>query len=214
MKKAGFDYFMSSSTTTIPSSGGSIDISDDDITIMCPDGFIESQSSVTFKYCVIPHEFFSPYLPSKKFRLISSVLLLEPMENVTFLKPIEITMPHFIDVETEADCKKISFLKISSDIQKIEEMSCDAVSLFTKRFMNDENVERRVQYATLYSYHCCYLCSVENITSKDTDKAKFCLTEAKEVSNDSGEVTLHYIIHYDLPTCLEVIGSTLAVGTV
>lgn len=205
------DYFQSSNTTTIYSDGGTINLSEDDITIVFPDGFI-SQPSVTFRHYVIPHEFISPHSFPQGFRPISAILLLEPREQIQFLKPIEITMPHFVDLETEDDCKRIAFFKACTDdyeiingqtIVKFKEVSNDmAVSLFTTRFMDSDNIERRIQYATLYAGCCCYICSVENMTSEDTNKAKFCLTQA--VSRFSNEVTLHYIIHYDLTTCLKV----------
>lgn len=191
---------------TVNSSGGILPIDEDDITIVFPAGFI-SEPSVTFNYSVTPHEFFASLFPDGC-RPISAVLLLEPQVPVQFLKPIEITMPHFLDLETSDDCKRLTFVKAcprtGQEALKFEEMSHD-VSLFTKCFTDSENVVRRVQYATLYINHCCYICSVENITSADTRKAKFCLTQAlsKPIS-DSTEITLHYIIHYDLPTCLKV----------
>lgn len=193
-------------TTTIHSNGDTLQLNDDDITVHFPEGFI-MPSSIPFTYRVIPHELFGQESFPQGARPVSAILLLHPCENVQFLKPIEVTMPHFIDLETEDDCKRLTFFKacvdnfeiVNSQKVKFEEVSDDMiVSLFTS------HCSKKVQYAKLYATHCCYIC-VGEVTREDTNKARFCLTQAQRtVSSDSRELSLHFCIHYSLPTCLKV----------
>ncbi len=190
-----------SQSITIKSAGGILELCDDDIKIVFPKGFI-SQQSITFNYRVLNHELFGSHSFPSNIRPVSIMLALDPQERVQFLKPIEITIPHYIGLENEDDCASLKFLTASSDIhtgqQKLDfkEVSEDMrFSLFTSR--------KKIQYATLYAHHCCHFC-VGVIFREDTNKALFCLTQAtsKDFTNGSFEVDL--CIHYNLRTCMKV----------
>lgn len=187
---------------TVPAGGYTLRLEDDDITVVFPKGFI-TQQSLTFEYRVTMHE--NPHSFPAGVRPVSVVLLLNPQQDVEFLKPVEITMPHFVDLETEGDCKRLMFCVAHPDSNKglsFERVSHDqAISLSTSR-----PYKNRTHYATLHAKCCCYFCIGESLTKEDTDKASLVLTRAvsKPMADPSRELFVHLCFYYNLPTCKKV----------
>lgn len=188
-------------SVTVPASGGTIKFKDDDITVLFPTGFI-AQPSLTFECSVTTHE--NPHTFPRGVRAVSAVLSLNPQREEKFLKPIEITMPHFIDLETEEDCKKLMLFVAgpSKEGLTFEPVPQGGViSLSTSR-----PYEHRTQYATFSIEHCCHFC-VGEYFKEDTDKAGFVLARAEsklKIANHSRELFLHHCFCYNLPTCIKV----------
>ncbi len=175
------------------------------------DGFIK-QSSISFDYTVtLPELFSSAHSFPDRVRPVSAILSLNPQDcgGVEFLKHIEITMPHFVDLENEDDCKRLAFFKAvpkivdGQEFLEFKDVSQDEIfSLFTNHHPNDET-QSRMQYATLRTYHCCYFC-VGEFSPENTNKARFCITRVRRKSSDSESFLYHHCIHYNLPTCIKV----------
>lgn len=188
---------------TIPAGGYTLRLEDDDITVVFPEGFI-AEESLSFEYRVITHT--NPHSFPDRIRPVSAVLLLAPKQDVEFLKPIEITIPHFVDLETESDCERLMFCVGRPNSQSkglnFEGVSHDqTTSLSTSR-----PYKGRTQYATLHAKHCCYFCIGESLTKEDTDKASIVLTRAvsKPITDPSSELFVHLCFYYKLPTCKKV----------
>ena len=99
MRRSPEPQIFSTCTTAIPSSGHTLRFQDDDITVTFPDGFI-SQSCLSFEHAVTSPEFFDPHSFPEGVRPVSAILYLHPLEQEgDFLQPIEVTLPHFINVE-------------------------------------------------------------------------------------------------------------------
>ena len=191
---------------SIPSSGYTLRLREDDITVAFPDGFI-SQSCLSFEYAVISPEFFDPQAFPEGARPVSAILYLHPLEQEgDFLHPIEITLPHFIDVETEEDLKKLACFKaVPKTVNGKKTLNFEHASgvvLSTSRHI-DGMTHSRTQYTSFAAEHCCYFCAVE-YSSEDTNKARFCITRAQVKSSDPRTQTYHHILHYNLPTCTKV----------
>ena len=188
-------------SVSIPASGGTLKLKEDGVSVVFPAGFI-AQPSLSFQCYVKTHE--NPHTFPAGVRPVSAVLALHPESDVTFLKPVEVTMPHFIDLEDEDDCKRLKVFVAGPNIPGEEglhfkAMSQDAVSLFTSG-----SYKHRKQYATFSIKHCCHFCVGEFYTKKDTDKALLVLTRAQKAENYSRKLFLHHCFHYDLPTCSKV----------
>ena len=197
-------------TIIVPSSGYTLMLNEDDITVNFPTGFI-SQPSLSFDYNVMIPELFGPECFPPGVRPVSALLELHPHNSIEFEKPLEITIPHFTDLETEEDCRRLKAFKACPDnrngqtVWNFKEISQDkaTLSLFTVRDTTNDGTKSKTQYASFSSEHCCIFC-IGEIKERDTDKATFCLTRAQKLTNDSREVTLHYCLYYDLPTCRKV----------
>ena len=192
-------------SVSIPVSGGTLKSKEDGISVVFSAGFI-AQPSLTFQCCVKTHE--NPHTFPPGVRPVSAVLALHPESDVTFLKPVEVTIPHFIDLEDEDDCERLKVFvagpnKPGEEGLHFKAMSQDAViSLFTSG-----PYKHRKQYATFSIKHCCHFCVGEFYTKKDTDKALLVLARAQsklKADNYSRELFLHHCFHYDLPTCSKV----------
>ncbi len=204
------------STKSISNSGDRLVLSQDDVTVVFPEGFIE-EPSLNFMYGVQTHEFFGPCQFPPGVRPVSAILSLHPEENVKFLKPIEISMPHFINLETEEDCKRLTCFKACLNDYKIvkgkklldfKPMSPEIeTTLFTylqKTHGSKKVLKNRLQFARIYVDHCCCYCVGEYL-AEDTNKAMFCLVQAQEISHtEPRKYTLHYCLPYCLKTCTRV----------
>ena len=190
-------------STTIPASGGILKLKEDDVSVVFPAGFI-AQSSLSFQCYVKTHE--NPHTFPPGVRPVSAVLALHPESDVVFLKPVEVTIPHFIDLEDGDDCKRLKIFKAGPNKPGEEglhfkAMSQDAISLFTSR-----PYKHRKQYATFSIEHCCNFC-VGEYFKEDTDKALIVLARAQsklKVDGHSRELFLHHCFHYNLPTLSKV----------
>ena len=199
-------------SVTIPANGGILKWKEDDVSVVFPAGFI-AQPSLTFQYCVKTHE--NPHTFPPGVRPVSAVLALHPESDVNFLKPVEVTMPHFIDLEDEDDCKRLKVF-VAGPIKPGEEglnfkaMSQDAaISLLTSRPYNYKHMK---QYAKFSIEHCCNFC-VGEYFKEDTDKALIVLARAQsklKVEDHSRELFLHHCFHYNLPTLSKVWQTILA----
>ena len=183
---------------------------DDGYIISVPSGAIPKGTTVTFKHGVIPHGSFCRFEFPNGVHPVSSILSLHSTTEENFLKPINIALPHFINCKTPDDCMNLAVFKACHTISAngkpayhFEKMPNENLSLFSVRNKDSGAV---IPYAAYSSDHCCYWC-VGIYTRDDTDKAMFCLTEAKQKvsgENESRELTIHYCLSYYLPTCLKV----------
>jgi hypothetical protein len=140
----------------IPATGGTLRLKEDGLTIVFPTGFI-AQPSLTFECSVSSHMTSSNFPPG--IRPVSAVLSLGPRNFCDqFLKPIEITMPHFIDLDIEENCQGLRVFVAGSDDcnegLEFKELSEGAsISLSTSW-----PYKHRTHYVTFSTDHCCFFC--------------------------------------------------------
>lgn len=202
------------SSRTIPRSGGSLILNEDDVSVDFPEGFIE-KPSLSFEYNVTSGESFGPCSFPRGVRPVSAFLSLHPKEDITFTKPMKITMPHFIHLEDAEDCSKLMYYKARVTDYKIvnghktlqfsKVSPKEKVSLFTQIQNTDDCDQRRIPFATLHTSHCCHYCICE-CTRADTDQAMFYLVQAKQKNlSEENDFAIHYCLPYFLKSCLRVI---------
>ena len=120
-------------------------------------------------------------------------------EHFRFLKPVEITLPHYLSLRTE-ECSKstrLQFMKAGHS----RGQSNEYVFLPT----DDQAIFRpRQSYGTLYANHFCFLCITAQIGHETTAKARYCLISALPNSTKQPSWSAHFCVAYFLPTCTEV----------
>ena len=176
--------------------------------ISVPPGAVAKGETITLKHGVVPHGGFSQFQFPEGMHPVSPIVSVLSTTKHKFRKPIEIAIPHYINCETPDDCNKLAVFKACHTIgenglptYRFEKMPSRNLSLFTVRSKENGIV---MPYAAYSADHCCFWC-VGTYSKKDTDKAMFCLTEARpKPIEDSRELAIHYCLSYHLPTCLKV----------
>ena len=126
-------------------------------------------------------------------------------EEVTFQKPIEVKLPHFLaELSDKEKLKfKVNFAKAGhptigsteAPIPQVEFKPCETKS----RFIVTENGS----YGLLQTTHCCFLC-IEAEKSKDLAlRAGYCLTRVEYQPSPSRHA-VHFCATFQLNTCLDV----------
>ena len=192
----------------VTSEGAQFVSQDDGYIISAAPGAVSKGSSVTLRHGVVPHGAFDQFEFPKGVYPVSAILSVQPTSDWKFLKPISIALPHFMSCETEDDCTKLIVLKAchvtdENGVSKyrFKKMPKKNLTLFSVRDKKNGMVWPYVSYS---SDHCCYWC-VGTYNKSDTDKAMFCLTEAKPKSTEAVESReFHFCLSYYLPTCIQV----------
>ena len=169
----------------------------DEFQLIVPEGAIPKSTPVTIEFGVSPYGPFGPFKYPDDCRPISANVWFCATPQITFLKPVEIKLPHFADCKDETDCKVLTFLK-ADHIQKNEKVfqfsKTDGKTSFTPRTFN----------GSLYTDHFCVYCTAE-LNRYDTDNANFSLVIARPKQPSQDEpFQIHCCLTYMLPTCYEV----------
>lgn len=187
---------------------GAVFISQDDgYIISIPPGAVSKGSQVTLIHGVVPHGVYHAFEFPNEAYPVSAIVAVQSTSNQAFLKPITIALPHFIHCESSDDCRKLVVFKAclvtdenGVSTYQFKEMPKEQLSLFSVR---NKEIGVVLPYAAYSSDHCCYWC-VGTYDRSDTDKALFCLTEAKLKATGGVDLSIHYCLSYYLPTCLKV----------
>lgn len=137
---------------------------------------------------------------------ISPILWLCLLEqNVKFLKPFYVILPHFLVglTEEKAEYHKIGFAKAShfhSTVHGSSDIcytfnSCEGQSRF---FSSDVK-----SYGVLTTTHCCFYCIEARYTSELVKDATYCLARIESYVAPSRNEVLFAAIYF-LPTCVKV----------
>ncbi len=202
-------------TGSVPltSKGLDVDLPDDGCRIVIPEGAVKEGIRATLHYGVIPHSPYGPFEYEHKVRPVSTIISIcpEPIDT-EFLKPIEITVPHFIACRSRKDLDKLFFSKARHDNFRVEKSK----KIYQFEKITDGEISHFCQYnlqskipqgaATLYTKHCCYICITEGISEEDTSSKKvFSLQQIVPRNRDySGENLVYFSLSYHLKTCVKV----------
>ncbi len=186
---------------------------EDGYTITIPEGAVKEGTEITLHHGVAPHSPYGPFEFDEGVQPVSPILLLCPEPaNTVFIKPIEVTLPHFIACETQEDFNKLSFSKARHDNFRVD----NSTKIYKFGKVTDGKMIHLCQYdrkskiiqgaATLYTQHCCYICIQEKISEKETKSKKiFALAQILPKHRDySRESRVYYCLSYHLKTCLKV----------
>ena len=179
-------------------SGGKYHPPEDGYSLTVPKGAIsEKLGSVSIQCGVMPYGPFGPFKYPDGMKPVSPIVWFCSTSNVTFQKPVEITIPHCLDCDNEEDSQSLAFFKashiVSNSVPRIFHFKeAEGVSSFPPN----------TSCGVLHSEHLCFYC----IGSKDkdiTNRANFCLITAKPVCFHSRS-RIYFCLTYLLKTCIKV----------
>ncbi len=189
---------------------------EDGYTITIPEGAVKEGTEITLHHGVAPHSPYGPFEFDEGVQPVSPILLLCPEPaNTVFLKPIEVTLPHFIACETLEDCNRLSFSKARHDNFRVDN-NC---KIYLFETVTDKNIvhsvsqgdlkSKKIRYdaATLYTQHCCYLCIQNNVYEEDTRNTCFSLHQIVPKDQTRHDYKVYYCLSYQLDTCNEVVNN-------
>ena len=204
-------------TLIVTDKGQTYHSKEDGYTITIPEGAVKPGIEVPLHYGVAPDSPYGPYEFKDGAQPVSTIISLcpEPADTV-FLKPIEVTLPHFIACKTPEDCENLSFYKAEHTNFEVENGA--KIYLFEK--VKDSYIVHFTQYcevscstkqkipqcaATLYTTHFCDLCIAMSYSEEYTKKARLSLSQIVPKQPGSGEeYKVIYCLSYFLKTCTEV----------
>ncbi len=184
------------------------------ISVDFPEGFIDEEK-IAFRYAVTAGVNFGLFKLPINSRLISAILSLHPEKDVTFKKPISITMPHNLYSETDL-IKGIKFCKAKVDDfrtvngQKalvFSEVSAEEiVTQFSRPTKIEDYGEVKESCATLGTPHTCHYCLSDYLCKqKVTDDSQLFLIQFKPTNlGKSREFCIDYVVVEFLRPCLQV----------
>ena len=122
-------------------------------------------------------------------------------EGFQFLKPVSISLPHYLNIDRTEDCESLGITLLKSDHKRNERNKY----LLTPTDMNLEVDPERKRNLKFKTNHFCHLCLAKNVSRGDVFDAQsraqcFC-TGVK----DPKTLYFYFYISYYLPTCIELI---------
>ena len=169
------------------------------ISLSIPEGAIPAGLKLEISIGIRLHGKFD--FPSGLSPVSAIVWLCTPQPNFTFLKPVEVIIPHFMDCKSNDDAARfhMQFMKAShwsSDKASLQFGCADGVQDFGT-----------VAYkGVLHTHHFCYVCVTTpelGVTFEYLQRRRFCISCAKSYSQPA-EVSIFFYITYLMDTCLRV----------
>ena len=179
-------------------SGGKYNPPEDGYSLTVPRGAIsEKLGSVSIQCGVIPYGPFGPFKYPDGVKPVSPIVWFCLTSNVDFQKPVEITIPHCLDCDSEEDSHSLAFFKANHNI------SDSSPTMFHfKEVEGTSSFPPNTSHGTLHSKHLCFYC-IGSKNKEITNRANFCLITAKPVCfHDSSRI--HFCLTYLLETCIKV----------
>ena len=171
-----------------------------DLTLKIPQGAIPEGESLTIDIGVA---LYGPFQYPEGLRSVSPVfwICVRDKKYFDFLKPVEVTLPHFLTLDGEEDVQSlgVTFLKGDHEMglnQKVHFQQAEGTALF----------KPGSDYGMLHTDHFCYLCIVSKISEETVQKAKFCmLATIPRVFAAHKPTHAFFFVTFFLKTCLKTI---------
>lgn len=189
-------------TVTFDSNGGRYSNENHEIFLRVPKGAIPKGKTISIEVGVSLHSSLVSLLPQRtkpvsplvKFCVIGE-------ENFRFLKPVEVTLPHFMDIADEGDVNRMSlqFMKAGHNPRSF----CQSDGIAS--FMPGSNT------ATLVTEHFCTFCIAANSNMLSTEKINYRLVKVVPKNRDQ-QWRANFCVSYYLRTCLQVLSTISSKG--
>ena len=140
---------------------------------------------------------YGPFLFPAGVRPVSPILWLCTHPTLTFSRPIEVVLPHYLHCEDQNDTENLMFLKADHNSLidgKIRFKPADGKSVF----------KHHTNYGVLHTNHCCLLCIAAKMTEKDTPKTNLSLITAYPRNPQEHPWNVYFGVTYLLTTCMQV----------
>ena len=181
-------------------SGGKYHCPEDGYSLTVPKGAIPEKLGLISMQCgVIPYGPFGPFKYPDGVKPVSPIVWFCSTSSLEFQKPVEITIPHCLDCESEEDSQSLAFFKANHNV---DDSDHGAKIFHFKETEGISSFSLNTSHGTLHSKHLCFYC----VGSKDkeiTNRANFCLIIAKPVCFQRRS-RIHFCLTYLLETCIKV----------
>ena len=187
IKKLKFDY-----------NGGNIHSPEDGYSLTLPKGAIPEKLGLISMQCgVIPYGPFGPFKYPDGVKPVSPIVWFCLTTSLEFQKPVEITIPHCLDCDSEEDSQSLAFFKANHNVSDSDPQTFH----FLKETEGVSSFPSNTFHGTLHSKHLCFYCIGSN-DKEITDRANFCLILAEPKCFQRSRI--HFCLTYLLKTCIQV----------
>ena len=173
---------------------------DHDFILEIPEGAIPKGESITIDIGIALH---GPFQYPEGLRPVSPVfwVCVREQKNFQFLKPVNVTIPHFLHLENLSDIESLGLTFLKGD----HEMNPQQMYPF-QQAEGDILFKPFGKYGVLQTTHFCSLCIASNITMLLFEKAKFCVSAfiPREVSVHQPSYA-YFFVSFLLKTCLSTV---------
>ena len=165
-----------------------------DFSLEIPEGAIPERESITIDIGVA---LYGPYQYPEGLRPVSPVfwVCVRDNTNFQFLKPVTVSIPHFLNIDSEDDIKSLGLTFLKAD----HEMNLQHMYQFQPTD-GDVQFEEFKMDGVVRTTHFSYLCVVSKVSHDVISKAKFCLYAVipRRVTPSYTEQTYVYFFSYRL----------------
>lgn len=195
------------SIVSIPcdSTGGEYLSEEHDFKIVIPKGAIKKQTTVELQVGVAMHGPFQFPLTKKA---VSPIIWLGGCPEAKLKKPIEVTMPHFIDMscvdlqKKDKSNKKLVFLKAS---EKRKETGSRAKYSFKEATNSQEFHAANESNCTILTKQLGFFCIGTSLNQDSIEQAaRYCLLPVIPMPIQHHSWKMHYCVTYQLKSCIQV----------
>ena len=180
-------------------SGGKYHCPEDGYSLTLPKGAISEKLGLISIQCgVIPYGPFGPFKYPDGIKPVSPIVWFCSTSSLEFQKPVEITIPHCLDCDSEEDSQSLAFFKANHNAS--DRSPCTMFHF--KEVEGTSSFPSNTFHGTLQSKHLCFYC----IGSKDkeiTNRANFYLITA-EPKCFQRRSRIYFCLTYLLKTCMQV----------
>ena len=181
----------------VDSSGGEYHDTEHDFTVRIPAGAIPEGLSLDIEVGIT---LTGPFQCPAGIRPVSPIIWLHVRneQSFRFHKPVNVTLPHYIDISSsDPQSLQLCFLKASDVL--------DGNGQYCFQYEESEyTFDPQSCSGTLSTTHFCFGCIGANVTQDDTARCKFCLVTVEPMFNGVLSWDIHYCLCYCLKTCIEV----------
>ena len=171
-----------------------------DFSLEIPEGAIPEGESITIDIGVA---LYGPYQYPEGLRPVSPVFWVCVRDKTNFqsLKPVTVSIPHFLNTDSEDDIKSLGLTFLKAD----HEMNLQHMYEFQSAD-GDMHFEPYKDYGELKTTHFCSLCIACNISQEVIRKAKLCMYAAIPCTMATREPSyVYFFVTFHLQTCLETV---------
>ena len=120
--------------------------------------------------------------------------------GIKFTKPVQVTLPHFIDCSTTEQAQKLAFFKASHETE-----TNDPADKFVFEPASDRaTFQVHGNEGTLFTTHSCFLCICHKVPEEIVTNANYCLISAVPEHTSDAVFKVEFCATYFLDTCIEV----------
>ena len=171
-----------------------------DFSLEIPEGAIPEGESITIDIGVA---LYGPFQYPEGLRPVSPVfwLCVRDKKSFCFLKPVTVTIPHFLNLKNQDDIESLGLSFLKGD----HKLSSQKAYQFQNTGRNPL-FKLHKQHGVLETTHFCYLCLCANISIELFRNASFCVYAViPRVISPREPSYIYFFVTFLLPTCIRTV---------